>query len=243
MLCIQCIHQKPKALYIILVSIVTMRRFVIGDIHGRVVALKEVLTLSNFNYKDDLLVLLGDVVDGGYNTYEVVEELLKIDNIVFVIGNHDKWFIDNLSSGWSGDIWLNQGGKNTLDSYRKASIGGMVPVTHQEFFNSGHYYYILNNMLFVHGGFNPRLPIEENSMQTLLWDRSLIEKHKNGRKEHKFDKIFVGHTTTQFYGSYKPLKFGKLWMIDTGAGWTGKLTMMNIDTEEYFQSKIQEPAR
>jgi len=219
-----------------------MRRFVIGDIHGRYKALKQVLELSNFNYKEDLLILLGDIVDGGYNTYQVVEELLKIDNIKLIIGNHDKWFMDNISSGWSGSIWLNQGGKNTLDSYRKASIDGMIPVTHQEFFNNGSYYSILDNMLFVHGGFDPRIDVENNSMTTLLWDRSLINRHINGRIEKRFDKIFVGHTSTEFYGSLKPLKFGKLWMLDTGAGWSGKLTIMDIDTEEYWQSDKQEPA-
>jgi len=219
-----------------------MRRFAIGDIHGRVKALKQVLLLSKFNYKDDLLVVLGDIVDGGYNTYQVVEELLKIDNITFIIGNHDKWFMDNISNGWTGSIWLNQGGKNTLNSYKKANPDGMIPVTHQEFFNKGTYYHILDNMLFVHGGFDPRLPVEENTIHTLLWDRSLIEKHINGRKERRFDKIFVGHTTTESYGSFEPLKFGKLWMLDTGAGWTGKLTIMDIDTEEYWQSELQIPA-
>jgi len=219
-----------------------VKRFVIGDIHGRSVALKQVLKLSNFNYEEDLLILLGDIVDGGYNTYEVVEELLKIKNIIYIIGNHDKWFMDHISAGWSGSIWIHQGGRNTLDSYRKASIDGMIPVTHQEFFNNGLYYSILDNMLFVHGGFDTRLPVEENTIQTLLWDRSLIERHINGRKERRFDKIFVGHSTTEYYGSFKPLKFGKLWMLDTGAGWSGKLTIMDIDTEEYWQSDVQKPA-
>ena len=220
-----------------------IKRFVIGDIHGRVDALKQVLNLSHFNYEKDKLICLGDIVDGGYNTYEVVEELLKIKDFIFVLGNHDKWFIDNISSGWSGDIWLNQGGKNTLDSYRKASIGGMIPVTHQELFNNGFYYYILEGMLFVHGGFNPKVGIHNTDTTTLLWDRSLIEKHKKGRKELTFNKIFVGHTTTQSYGSLQPINFGKLWMLDTGAGWTGRLTIMDIDTEEYWQSDIQIPAR
>ena len=219
-----------------------IKRFVIGDIHNRIEALKQVLQSSNFDYEKDLLISLGDVIDGGYNAYEVVEELLKIKNLKLIIGNHDKWFMNNISSGWSGSIWLNQGGKNTLNSYKKANPDGMIPVTHQEFFNNGSYYHILDNMLFVHGGFDTRLPIEENNIITLLWDRSLIEKHWNGRKERTFDKIFVGHTTTQMYGKVEPQFIGKLVMMDTGAGWNGKLTIMNIDTEEYYQSDIQKPA-
>ena len=66
-----------------------MSRFTVGDIHGRYEALIEVLKASKFNYLEDKLILLGDICDGGYNTYEVVEELLKIKNLVFCLGNHD----------------------------------------------------------------------------------------------------------------------------------------------------------
>ncbi len=62
-----------------------MRRFVLGDVHGRILALKEVLKKSKFDYKKDKLIILGDVVDGGYNTYMVIEELLKIKNKILTI--------------------------------------------------------------------------------------------------------------------------------------------------------------
>lgn len=104
-------------------------------------------------------------------------------------------------------------------------------------------------MMFVHGGFNLKLPMEKQDRHILIWDRSLIEKFRNGRKT-RYDKIFVGHTTTQTYGNdlmikdcLAPIKFGKLIMMDTGAGWSGKLTIMNIKTEKYWQSKILKPAR
>lgn len=126
-----------------------MRCFVIGDIHGRIEALKECLMLSKFDYNNDKLILLGDIVDGGYNTYEVVEELLKIKHIIFVLGNHDIWFMDYMKSGWSEDIWLSQGGRNTIESYDKFKYN--IPVTHQDFFNKALYYYIQDNKLFVHG--------------------------------------------------------------------------------------------
>ena len=54
------------------------RTFVLGDCHGRFEALKQVLALSSFDYEEDKLIVLGDIVDGVPRTYEVGEELLKI---------------------------------------------------------------------------------------------------------------------------------------------------------------------
>ena len=57
-----------------------MKKFVIGDIHGAYGALVQVLQRSKFDYKKDLLITLGDIVDGGKDSYKCVEELLKIEN-------------------------------------------------------------------------------------------------------------------------------------------------------------------
>lgn len=236
-----------------------MKKFTIGDIHGQFDALREVLKLSKFNYSKDRLIVLGDIVDGGINTNAVVEELLKIKNLIFCLGNHDKFFLNHISSGWAEKIWVNQGGSETIKSYGGKAIPGdyledkpklidtsgiNVPVTHQEFFNKAKYYHIEDNMLFVHGGINPAIPfINSQSKHDLLWDRNLIEYCRMGRPVPLYSKVFVGHTSTQAYNSLKPLKFKNLWCLDTGAGWDGKLTIMNIETEEYWQSKQQNPVR
>lgn len=242
-------------------------RFTIGDIHGRKEALLQCLERSNFDKENDLLIVLGDVCDGGYNTYECVEILLTIKNVIYIIGNHDEWFLDHIKSGWSKNLWLNQGGKYTIKSYggevepNTRGFGGeteptkdvSLPDSHRDFFNNGLYHYILDNMVFVHGGFNPMIKLDKNSKEKLLWDRDLIETarekpiYRNDKlpidKSVVWDKVFVGHTTTETFGyATVPLKFNNLWMVDTGAGWTGKLTIMNIDTEEYWQSDKQEPA-
>lgn len=232
-----------------------MKRFVIGDIHGRFEALKEVLKKSKFNYKKDKLIILGDIVDGGYNTAEVVEELLKIENKVLVLGNHDVFFMKHISTGWGEEIWIQQGGANTLRSYgaivKEADYVSdesfvdtsniNIPVTHQEFFNKGVYYYIEDNMLFVHGGFKPKLGVEKTSKFDLVWDRNLIHVARSGQKIKGYKKIFVGHTTTQTYGLEVPVKYQNLIMMDCGAGYNGKLAIMNIDTEKYWLSERQIP--
>ena len=216
-----------------------MKKYVVGDIHGRIEALKQVLALAKFDYENDKLIVLGDVVDGGYNTYECVEELLKIKNLVFVLGNHDRWFMDYMKSGWSEDIWQLQGGKATVQSY--AQFNYNISVTHQDFFNKGVYYYIEDGKLFVHGGYDPKLPIDKQTKEMLTWDRQLIERCRNGLKIKDYDRVFVGHTTTQTYSwEATPIRFGKLIMMDCGAGWSGRLALMDIDTEKVFLSDYQE---
>lgn len=236
------------------------RVFVIGDIHGRYEAVLEVLKKSKFNYKKDTLIVLGDVSDGGYNTYEVVEELLKIDNLILLMGNHDEWFVNHIKTGWADEIWIQQGGANTLRSYGGKVIEAdfmtddshidttdiNIPVTHQEFFNKATYYYIdKKNRCFVHAGLNPKIPkIESQSRNDLVWDRSLIVYCRQGNKVEMYKEVFTGHTTTQgINGDTLPINYENLWCLDTGAGWTGKLTIMDVDTKEYWQSKKQEPAR
>lgn len=243
-----------------------VKTFVIGDIHGRHEALKEVLEKSKFNYEEDKLILLGDLVDGGYRTYEVVEELLQIKNIVFILGNHDEWWMNHMNSGWAEEIWIQQGGANTLRSYGAKVITGnriynesklclknlRIPVTHQEFFSNAVYWHIeKSNMVFVHGGFNPCVLLADQRKTDLLWDRKLIETarrkpiYKNLRlpidKNKLWKKVFVGHTTTENEGA-EPIKRHNLWMIDCGAGWKGRLCIMDIDTEEYWLSEFQKPA-
>lgn len=133
------------------------KTFVIGDIHARIDALIDCIRRSKFDKEVDTLIVLGDVVDGGYDTKECVEELLTIKNLIVIKGNHDNWFIKHIDEGWSENLWLHQGGINTIESYGgKAYIKGaiyepgdvykkvVVPVTHQVFFNNMKMYHIHN---------------------------------------------------------------------------------------------------
>lgn len=221
------------------------KRYAVSDIHGNHKLLKQVLKESKFNYEKDELIVVGDVCDGYNESYEVVEELLKIKNMTFIIGNHDRWFINHIANGWAEDIWLSQGGEATRKSYEHNGHNyKKMPTSHKKFFNNGRYYYELDNMLFVHGGFNyPKHP-SECSVEDLTWDRSLIERCKNGLEIRGWDKVFVGHTTTESQGA-EPVSYGvegcaKFIQIDCGAGWGGRLCLYNIDTDECFLSDYAE---
>ena len=66
------------------------RRFVLGDIHGELDNLKEVLQKSGFDYENDLLIQVGDIVDRGQEPFKCMDELLKVKNLVLLLGNFQK---------------------------------------------------------------------------------------------------------------------------------------------------------
>jgi serine/threonine protein phosphatase 1 len=227
-----------------------IRGFVLGDVHGSFRALIQVLQRSGFDYENDKLICLGDVADGWPEVYAAVEELMKIRNLVYILGNHDKWALDWGIYGVKPEIWLTQGGLKTVESYKLAlqttdQKVGLMPESHIKFFQSAQVKYVEDNKLFVHGGIDPSLPLDQQDIDTLLWDRDLIMTaylKGHNRPEYrltKFDDIFVGHTTTEYrFKTDKPAHYCEVWDVDTGAGWSGKLTLMNIDTKEYFQSDV-----
>ena len=212
-----------------------MRTFAIGDIHGKYNLLKKVLRKAEFNYDKDKLIILGDVVDKGKNSKECIEELTRIKNRIFIIGNHDARFKKWISQGGMHLLWRIGGGQSTLRSY-----GGKhkVPKHHKEFLEQGVPYHVENNKIFVHGGFHPKKKLEEQKAHTFYTNRSLVFYAKNHRIP-KFDHVFVGHTTTQFVrpGARKPLTYNNLTILDTGAGYFfGMLTLMDVNTREYWQA-------
>ena len=233
-----------------------MRRFVLGDVHGRFQALLDVLEASNFDSENDQLICLGDICDGGPDTMGVVEVLLQIKNLKFIVGNHDLWFKDYIFGRDSKEMWVQQGGKATLTSYGAKLQGASqitdqrrfykvptIPRTHKDFFrHATTYYYEVDNMVFVHGGFTPGKPIYNQGMLHLMWDRELIQ-YARSHVIPNYKEVFVGHSTTLVYGITDPVHFNNLWVLDTGAGHCGRLTIMDVDTKEYWQSDIQPGAK
>ncbi|MEQ9413882.1 MAG: hypothetical protein RIF39_08625, partial [Cyclobacteriaceae bacterium] len=91
------------------------------------------------------------------------------------------------------------------------------------------------NELFVHAGIGIESPIERQGIQTFLWDRSFAQlaKKKHPQKLTSYNSVYIGHTPIDKDG---PIQYGEVWMMDTGAGWSGRLSMMNIETQECFVS-------
>ena len=122
--------------------------------------------------------------------------------------------------------------------------GGPMPQAHIDFLKGGKLWIERDEQVFVHGGFNPDISLSSHSAQTLVWDRKLLDmawkKQIDGHKCQlsKYKDIFVGHTTTEIYNTLQPIHVCNVWNIDTGAGWSGKLTIMDVDTKEYWQADL-----
>lgn len=211
------------------------REFVLGDVHGGFRAMKQVFERSGFDYKKDKLIFLGDVADGWTETYECIEEFMKIKNLVFVRGNHDVWLEDWLREGKRPIIWTSQGGENTLKSYLKETPEDWK--RHLDFLKKTNFYYVDEKMrCFVHGGISRRgIPIEECDKDFLSWDRDLWDYRHSEIDISPYTEVFVGHTSI-WRLSHLPLTYNKVTFMDTGGGWEGRLSMMNINTREVFQS-------
>jgi serine/threonine protein phosphatase 1 len=216
------------------------RRFVIGDIHGAYRALVQCFEKAAFDAENDLLICLGDVCDRWPEVDKVMDALLQVRNLVLLLGNHDLWALEWFLGGKARDLWLLQGGKETMDSYVKG-----IPEDHLRLLQGAGLYYVLDNKLFVHGGYKPESDILQQPAEVLLWDRSLVHaalNHKNLQNKIKitgYDEVYVGHTPTLNYGTTHPIKACEVYMLDTGAGWPGGvLTMMDIDSKAYYQSEI-----
>lgn len=215
-----------------------MKIFAVGDIHGSHKALVQCLERSRFDRERDRLISLGDVCDFNLDVKACIDELLKLKHFDLVLGNHDLWAIEWAVFGRKKMEWVTQGGQETIRSYKN----GPMPEAHINFLMTGKPFLKLDNKIFVHGGFDPAQPIEKQDQEFLAWDRELLAdaayKHQT-EPQYRFgsyDEIFIGHTPTQLYGSDQPLHYCNLWDIDTGVRHSAKLTIMNVETHEYWQS-------
>ena len=184
-----------------------MKRYVIGDLHGNLKALKQCLQGIEFDYENDLLIQLGDVVDRMPESFGCVEELLKIKNLISIKGNHDDWFFTWLKTEKHPANWQH-GGNNALQSYCYAYDKDFMPTMngykttlhpenisfeHFEFFNKQLDYYILDKKLFVHGGFNRHFKINEQQVPDIFyWDRDLWMSALSFQSVYEHNKIKLG---------------------------------------------------
>ena len=217
------------------------RTFVIGDIHGNYKPMMDLFRKAGLDYENDILISLGDIVDRGPEPVSVVNELMKLRNLIYILGNHDYWCLEYLKTGKAAADWLFQGGNATMNDYLKHPSQAQ---RHKDFFASARLFYIDDkNRLFVHAGFDSFRPFanQMTDQLTLLWDRSLFrvasEYEQEGKQFEEFSEIFIGHSPAQLIFQDKPTRLANLWIMDTGAGHRRLLSLMDIDTREFWQSR------
>lgn len=226
------------------------RNLAIGDIHGSLKALVQVLERAAIK-PDDELIFLGDYVDGWSDSANVVSYLIELsqqNSCIFLRGNHDDLTYRWLKNGELNDQWLQHGGQSSINAYRKFSEEAKQE--HIRFFDQLHNYYVdKENRLFVHAGFtNLKGPEAEYTPIPFYWDRTLWEMalalnpdldpsdDTYPKRLQLFKEIYIGHTPVTRVGSPIPLNRANVWNIDTGAAFKGKLSMIDVNTHEVFQS-------
>ena len=230
---------------------ITMSTFAIGDIHGGLKALTQVL--NKLELKDrDKVIFMGDYVDGWSESAQVVQLLIELSqkiDCIFIKGNHDVWCQNWLKD--ANDVnpsWFLHGGKETMESYD--GFSAEEKKQHLVFFENLPLYHLdEENRLFLHAGFTSLHGVEKEKHQEYFYlDRSLWEMvlalDKNLPKDSMFypkrlqnyKEIYIGHTPTTNYNESLPINIANVWNVDTGAAFKGKVTGLNIETKEFVQS-------
>ena len=230
-----------------------MRTFVLGDVHGAARAMGQVFTRSGINPDTDRLIFLGDVVDGWSETNLCVDLLLEFRHLVFILGNHDEWFREWLRTGTAHPLWTDSGGWATLQAY--GSDPRDVPDSHRDLFMHRTVDYLVEDeRVFVHGGFNTPHPSQETP-DTLRWDRDMWRQARFTDRQRwmytansddpdgyerpnitGYREVFIGHTVVN--SNAGPVQRCEVWNCDTGAGWLGRLSLMDVETKQWWQSDM-----
>ncbi len=206
------------------------RLLAIGDIHGASVALNALLEFVRIR-PDDTVVTLGDYVDRGPDSSGVLDRLCELrdtTNFIALRGNHEIAMLAALQSRQGLDDWLGIGGDATLRSYNTSSVND-IPRHHVEFIESLLPWHEAERHFFVHANAEPDRDLDEQDDYTLYWQHLYLApaRHKTGRT------MICGHTSQR---SGMPRNWGTAVIVDTGAGYGGWLTCLDVRTGHYWQA-------
>ena len=204
----------------------------IGDIHGRFDLLSKFAAAS----ASTQVICLGDMVDRGEQSADVLRTLSDLPDVISLMGNHEDMmlqFIDNPVE--KGERWLRHGGLQTLASFgvsgvSQTSTGPDLERARDKLFNAMGEdllnwvanlpkFWTSGNVAFVHAGADPIVSIEDQENRTLLWG------HKDFGRVPRADGMWIvhGHTIVD-----TPVMKRGVISIDTGAYATGNLTAATI---------------
>ncbi len=204
----------------------------IGDIHGCVHALEALLDVLDLR-AGDTLVCLGDVIDQGRESRDVLDLLIHLGSrcrLVTIRGNHEEMLLAALESERAKESWLMCGGVSTLNSYRFGADIDVIPPAHLDFIAGTQDYFETDNYLFTHANYLPDAPPQEWPAYVLRW--SLLEEPPPG--PHFSGKpVVVGHTEQR---DGEVLDLGYVKCIDTACYNYGWLTALDLPSGEIRQA-------
>ncbi len=226
------------------------RTLVIGDIHGGLKALKQVLARAKVT-QNDTLIFLGDYVDGWSESPQVLDFLMNLKethHCILLRGNHDELLQQWLETDMYNEMWKIHGGEATINAYKK--VNDADKKRHIAFLKTLKNYYLdEENRLFVHAGFtNLKGVLHEYFPKLFYWDRTLwemalafdsrIEKdsHFYPQRFLLYKEIYIGHSPVTKIEKTVPVQKANIWNVDTGAAFKGPITILDIDTKKFWQS-------
>jgi serine/threonine protein phosphatase 1 len=225
-----------------------MRVYAIGDIHGRLDLLDELLRMIDEDdamrgpaRTDTQLIFLGDLVDRGPDSVGVIERLMALREtrrVRYLMGNHEEVFLRAVDGDLRALRFLVRiGGRETLLSYgiSEQEYRGLdfeelmtllqkrVPPAHLSFLSAFEPWIEVGDYLFVHAGLRPGVAVEDQKTSDLCWIREDFLTHRES-----FGKMVVhGHSITEEIDE-RPNRIG----IDTGAFASGRLTAIGLEGDE-----------
>jgi serine/threonine protein phosphatase 1 len=231
------------------------RVYAVGDIHGRADLLVKLLEELRSDVERGgfegrpILVFLGDYIDRGFQSKDVIDvllgDLLSPFETYFLKGNHEAAMLQFLNDPTIGPRWAEFGGAETLVSYgvrppraRTAAdqwaqasdeLNAVLPKEHLEFLQQLDLSVRIGDYVFVHAGVRPGVPLDQQTEYDLLWIREefLADRRPLGAV------IVHGHTPAS-----APHRDSRRVGLDTGAYLSGKLTAARFehDTVEFIST-------
>jgi serine/threonine protein phosphatase 1 len=235
------------------------RFYAIGDVHGYADTLHHLFQqieadMAKYPDQQSTVILLGDYIDRGPQSAQVIEQLIqrqkaeKPYKLVCLAGNHDlamPRFIDNCFGSYSD--WLHFGGLEALQSYAVDEpslpeqpediakwMKNHIPAPHFDFIESLNLYYQEGELLFVHAGLMPGIPLKDQIEQDLVYTREPFLSHTD---LHPF-YVIHGHTICRNHQvDFQPNRLN----IDTGLYDGGLLTCAVVAKEgiSFLQSQTR----
>jgi serine/threonine protein phosphatase 1 len=220
-----------------------LRVYAVGDIHGRLDLLDPLLArieadLEGHNVERSMQVFLGDYIDRGEASAQVVERLIRRGETYPTIclkGNHEACLLEFLENPEVLPAWGHNGGLTTLLSYGvepvlnadartssrlSATLADAMPASHVQFLSGLPLTFSCGDFLFVHAGVRPGIPLARQREEDLLWIRDPFLRH-----EAPFEKVIVHGHTPVMAPQIHPNRIN----IDTGAYATGRLTCLRLE--------------
>ena len=196
-----------------------MPRYAISDIHGCCKTFEKLLFETLNLQKTDELYLLGDYIDRGPDSKGVIDLIFRLQeekyNVHCLMGNHEAMMLELSLEGWDRFNWVEQGGRETLQSFGAKHLGE-VPDLYWHFFRNLYLVEELDDYLLVHAGFNFKHADFLDDDQSMLWIRNWYRDIKpevlNGRI------IIHGHTPMVRPSIEKMLNADPLLVVDIDAG-------------------------